>query len=100
MRLLELSKMPRSGPRKRSLFVTEQFGLDQLGRHGRAVQGDERPHPPPALVMNRASDQLFARARLAEYTNARLASGHAVHLSHDALHHSRSPHQLVLADPL
>ena len=52
-------------PRERALFVAEQLGLDQRVGDGAAVDADERTVAPPALVMDGAGDELFARARLA-----------------------------------
>ena len=41
--LLEFANVATGGAGERSFFVSEQFGLDQLRRHGGAIQSDERP---------------------------------------------------------
>ncbi len=65
MRLLELPAVTRRCPSERSLLVPEQLALDQLARHRRAVQRDERFFAPRAAVVNRTRDQFLARSRLA-----------------------------------
>ncbi len=45
-------------------FVPEELGLDDVRRHGRAVEDDERAFGARTLLVKRAGDDLLARARL------------------------------------
>ena len=97
------SNLPRcrdGRPGERPLLVPEQLALDQLARHRRAVQRDERPATPRAPFVQRARDQLLARARLAQDADARLAGRDALHLRHHPPHRLARVHDLVLADAL
>jgi hypothetical protein len=98
--LLELAEVAGSGAGEAAFFVAEQFAFDQLGGHGGAVQGDERPAFARAALMQGARDQLLAGAGFAQDADARFAGRHAVHLRHDALHALAGVHDLVLADAL
>jgi hypothetical protein len=40
--------------------MSEEFGLQQLGRQGRTVEADEREAVSRAVLMDRASDDFFA----------------------------------------
>ena len=62
---LEQAHASFRGPRKGTLFVAEQFALDQGVRNRGAVDGDEGLIPPRAVVVNRPGHQLFARAAFA-----------------------------------
>ena len=64
VRQLEAADLLRDGAGKRPLLVTEQLALQEAGGDGRAVQLDERARATPAQIVDRAGDQLFARARL------------------------------------
>ena len=70
MRLLEFAEMPRGSAGKRSALVSEQLRLDQLRRHGRAVDGDERALAPGAALVDRAGDQLLSGSGLPEDAHA------------------------------
>src|SRR5688500_4554386 len=48
-----------------ALFMAEEFALEEAGRNGGAVQFDESAVAAVAQVVERAGDQLFARAGLA-----------------------------------
>src|SRR5204863_8078708 len=73
MRLLEFSQVAGRRPGERALFMAEELRLDQLRRHGRAVDGDERPVAPRTAIVNGARDELLARAGLAQDADPRLA---------------------------
>ncbi len=62
---LEGALGPRGRPGKGALFMPEDGALDQPLRHGRAVDGDERPIPPLALFVDRAGHQFFTGPRFA-----------------------------------
>ena len=70
VRLLEFSEMPRGSAGERSALVSEQLRLDQLRRHGRAVDGDERALAPGAALVDRAGDQLLSGSGLPEDAHA------------------------------
>ena len=65
VRELELARLPRRRAGERALLVTEELGLEQrLGNRG-AVDGDERSVGARAQHVQRAREQLLARAALA-----------------------------------
>ncbi len=49
----------------RAIFDAEQLGLEQRLDEGGAVDGDERPLPPRAQLVDLAGDKLFANTRFA-----------------------------------
>src|SRR6185295_7871204 len=98
MCLLELAEMAPRGSGEGALFVTEQLGLDELGRHRRAVHRHERPIVARTAFMKGPRDQLLAGAGLAEDADARLAGGDAIDLRHHAAHRLALPHDIVAAD--
>src|SRR5262249_37957101 len=66
-----VGELEAPGPRGRragegALLVTEQLALDEQRRQRRAVHLHERAGPARTAVMNRAGQQLLARARLAK----------------------------------
>ena len=67
-------------------LVAEELGLEQVLRDGRRVDRDERPRRARAVPMQRARDELLARARLAgdEHRGVRLrqAADRAEHFLH------------------
>jgi hypothetical protein len=71
-----------------TLHVAEQFALQQVLRHGAAVDGHERTIATVAGLVDGASQQLFAGAALASDHDARIGAGHHVSLSHALFHHS------------
>ena len=103
MPLLACSNLPdmaggRAG--EAAFLVAEQLRFDQLARHRRAVQRDERPGVPRTALVQRARDQLLAGPGLAQDADARFAGGDAVHLRHHAPHGLARMYDLVLADAL
>ncbi len=61
--LLEPPGIARVGSREGALLVAKQFGLDELARDRRHVDGDERPGPPLSVVVQRVRHQFLAGAR-------------------------------------
>src|SRR2546428_6277515 len=51
---------------ERTLFVPEELRGDERRWNGRAVHADERPSRASGALVNRASNQLLARAGLAQ----------------------------------
>ncbi len=68
------------GPGERALLVTEELGFHQLAWNRGAVDLDERPHLARAVIVDRRSHQLLARAVLPLNQHARV--GRRDHLDH------------------
>jgi hypothetical protein len=66
--------------------VAEELALEQRRGHGRAVDGEEGPRAPRALLVEGPGDELLARAALARDQHRRAAVGHAGHQVEDPLH--------------
>ena len=79
-----LARLPRV--RERPLRVAEQLALEEVLRHRRAVDGDERPLRVPAPRVDRLRDELLARPALAGDEDRRLslrdAGDEVVHFLH------------------
>ena len=71
-----------------ALLVAEQLAFQQLGRDGAAVDGDERPLPARAGVVDGAGRELLAGARLAEDQHAGIVRGD---LADQARHIANAP---------
>ena len=61
-----------------AFFHAEQFGFDQVGRDGGAVQRDKGPAGPFAAQVQAAGDHFLAHAGLAQQQHRGLAQGHLV----------------------
>src|SRR5437870_3116969 len=59
---LELADLELVGAGEGASLVTEQFALQQVPRHGGAVDFDEAPSPPGGEMVDRVCDELFAGA--------------------------------------
>src|SRR3989442_821666 len=64
MRRLELADLELVGARESTSLVTEQLALQELAGHGGAIDLHERSGPARGKMVDRARDQLLARARL------------------------------------
>src|ERR1051325_1088127 len=71
---------------ERALLVAEQLRFDQILRDRGAVDLDERPLRPLAVVMNGVGDQLLAGSVLALNQDVRLAGGDAFDELEQLLH--------------
>ena len=71
------------GAGERALLVTEQLRLEQRFRKRRAVDLHEVARRRDASCVERAGDELLARARFAANQHGRVALRH---LAHDAYH--------------
>ena len=69
---LEAAGLRRVRAGEGAALVAEQLALDQRRRQRGAVDDDERPVAPAALAVERAREQLLARARLAEEQDGRV----------------------------
>src|SRR5439155_9445017 len=65
VRLLEDALARADGAGERATLVSEELGLDDARRDGRAVEHDERRGAAPALFVNGARDDLLAGSGLA-----------------------------------
>ena len=85
-RVLERARFLIHGARERAFFVAEQFILKNFFRQRSAVERVERAFRAIALLMQRARNQLFTRAAIAEdqHTGVGRRDGfnQAVHLTH------------------
>src|SRR4030095_14087895 len=68
---LEAAFLAPGGARERALLVPEQLGLEQRFRERRAVDRHEGAGAPTGTLVDRARDQLLARAALALDENGR-----------------------------
>src|ERR1700722_9910085 len=100
VRLFKLTGVARGRSCESTLFVTEQFGFDQLSWDSRAVERNKRAVAAVAFLMKRASDKLLACSGFSQYGDTSLAGRHALHLCHYVLHHRRLPDQFLLARAL
>ena len=98
--LLKLADVASGRAGERALLMSEKFRLDQLRRHGRAIQSDEGPGSARAAFVNGSCDQFFACAGFAEDAHACFAGGDALQLRHHAPHSFALPHNFVLAELL
>src|SRR5262249_17972018 len=74
---------------ERAAPIAEEFACDQLRRHASTVERDEFPPAARADGMNRAGDQLFARAGLAGDERRSRAVAHVFDLIDDLVHRAR-----------
>src|SRR3989442_14442123 len=92
-RQLELPVLSLMRPRERALLVAEELRLDQGVRDRAAVDSDKRLLASSTQLMNRASDELLASARLALDENSQRGVGHLLDLLDDLLHLPVRAHQ-------
>lgn len=64
VRFLEMAHSSCRRTGEGALLMSEQLRLDDLGRNGSAVNGNERPLPSRAGSVDGAGQQLFSRPRL------------------------------------
>jgi hypothetical protein len=97
VRYFEFSELPCVGAREGAPFVPEQLRLEQLGRQRSAVHGHEGAVAAAALPVDRACNQLLARAGLStDEHRGRRVSDPAHEVVHST-HRGRSADQLVEA---
>ena len=75
VRLFEEALLVLRRPAEGAFDVPEQFALDQLLRHGAAVDGHETVLRPWARVVDGAGEQFLARAALPRQEHRGLAGG-------------------------
>src|SRR2546425_1022046 len=92
-RQLELPVLSLMRPRERALLVAEELRLDQGVRYRAAVDSDKRLLASSTQLMNRASDELLASARLALDENSQRGVGHLLDLLDNLPHLAVRAHQ-------
>ena len=90
---LERALVTAIGAGERALFVAKELARDERGRERAAVDDDERATRARALIVERARDQLLARAGLADEEHGRVGLGGAADARHEPAHHRRAPAQ-------
>ncbi len=75
---LEAPRLARHGAGERAALVAEELALDELLRDGRAVDLDERLVLAARVLVQRAGDELLARAALAGDEHRGRRVGHAL----------------------
>src|SRR5262249_35131096 len=84
-RALELAAALLRRARERAGLVAEELALDELARQRRAVQFFERAFRARRHLVDRARDELLARAALARHEHGRLRLRGARDLLHQLL---------------
>src|SRR5207237_10873007 len=98
MRQLEATDACLGGAGERSTLVPEHLALDQVARDGRAVDANERLSPSRTGVVDRAGDQLFARARFSSDKHSSLNGRHERdHLTTDDTRYTGTAHMSYAA---
>ena len=95
LRAFETPGAPFRSARERTLFVTEQFALDQRLGQCRAVDGDERSLAALAQRMQSARDQFFSGAAFAGNQYAGFTRSCLLQQGKNLLHLGRSAHQFA-----
>src|SRR2546426_8118071 len=72
---LELADLELVSARKGASLVPEQLALQELPRHGRAVDLDEWPRPSGGEMVDRPCDELLTGACLARHKNRDVDAG-------------------------
>ena len=103
-RRLEKPRFVTDGASERTAHMPEQLRFEQrLGQRG-AVDRDERPVPPRALIVNHADQEFLARSALARDQHGdverRDAGGLLEHVLHRVAAHDETLRRGVLRHPL
>ena len=77
--------------------MTEDFALQQVLRNGRAVDCEKRFLRSLTVIVDRASDDLFAGTTFAEYQHGHMLRRHSTDRSVDFLHRRALPDQQLIA---
>jgi hypothetical protein len=89
-RRFELAGSGLGSARERSLLVAEQLAFEQVIRDSRTVDGDELQMRPPGKPVDRAGQQLLARAAVAQQQHRGVGWSnllyHAAHAAHGIAH--------------
>ena len=80
---LERAGVGRDGPREGSALVAQKLALGEVGRHGAAIEDDERAARAGALLVQRVGDDVLAGSGLAEQRDGDLGLGEPLdHIEH------------------
>src|SRR5260370_11366922 len=85
-RLLDPADSSLHRSSKRSAFMSEKFAFNELRRKSRTIKGDKTVLRSAAEVMNRVSNQLFARTTLASDHHRSPAKGDLANGTVNPLH--------------
>src|SRR3990172_3611095 len=94
---LELPHLGGDGPGEGPLLVAEELGFQQFRGDGGAVDGDEGPLAPVALLVDGAGQDLLSGAALAAQQHRGIVVGDARDQGVDLLHPGVAPHQVLEA---
>ncbi len=83
---LEQAFLRSSSTGEGAFFMTKEFGLEKVLRHGTAIDGDERLVAPGTRFVDGACQELLARAALAGQQYPRIGAGHHVGLRQLVFH--------------
>ena len=92
---LEATEAPLRRPGERALLVAEQLRRDELARNGRAIDADEGPRGARRSLVDRARDELLARAGLTGDQHGRIRRRDLGHVGEHRLQRRRRPDDLL-----
>ena len=95
MRFFEHADAPERRSGERAALVPEELALDELLRDRAAVDRDEFADAP-TLIMQRARDELFARARFAAHEHRQVGWRETFELRAQRDHLRRGTHERTL----
>ena len=96
--LFEFAEMVGGSAGEGAFFVAEEFGFDQFGGNGGAVECDECVFAARRFFVDRARDQFLAGAGFAEDADAGFAGGDAIDLGEELGHGRAGADKFVLAE--
>jgi len=82
---LEAALSLRRGAGEGPLLVPKELAFYEFARQRRTIDFDQGPSGPWAPVVDRAGDQLFARAGLTQDEHRRVRGGYSVQVAHHLL---------------
>ena len=81
-----------------AFFVAEEFGFDEFGGNGGAIEGDEGVFVARRFFVDGAGDEFLAGAGFAEDADAGFAGGDAIDLREEFRHGGAGADEFVLAE--
>ena len=98
--LFEFAEVAAGRAGEGTFFVAEEFGLDEFGGDGGAIQGDESIFMAGGFFMDGAGDEFFAGAGFAKDADARFAGGDAIDLREELFHRGAAADEFVFAEAM
>src|SRR5690242_20488051 len=95
MRLFKFPGMPLRRPCEGAFLMPEEFGLDQFGWNGCAIECYKWPSNTRASIVKGARDQFLTSPGFSIDADPGVGCGHAINLGHDAPHCLAGPHQFA-----